>query len=290
MRFSSSQSADEAIIITDKKGKVLFAYDPDKDEAMGKNSRTYSGAVLSSPNLKVGDTVRIYVGGDVDGEELNGVYDVSTVKDFEGASRQCYTGNSVGGFGGGGFGGGGFGGGFGGERPDFSGETPEGFEGGFGGNFGGGAKPEKPSGNMPDFGGEMPDFGGELPEGFEENFGGNFGGGNRPEGDFFGGGSTTATCTATKEFELSEIVNAFSGVSDIRHSPVEQNGVTVCSVCGITVTDDDSLTETESDSDGNNTLIYILVALGSAAVTSGITLAVIFIIRKKKSAPETTEE
>ena len=285
MKFASSQSADEAIIITDKSKKVLFAYDPDKDEAMGENSRTYSGAVLSSPNLKVGDTVRIYVGGTIEGEELNGVYDVSTVKKFSDASRQCYTENSVGGFGGGNFGGfGGFGGempDFNGERPDFSGEMPEGWGENFdGGNFGGfgGFGGEMPdfSGEMPDFSGEMPDFSGEMPD-----FSGGSFGGQKPDGDFSGFGSnTTATCTATKEFTLSETVNDFSGVSDIRHSPVEQNGVTVCSECGITVTDDSA-----SDEDGNNNawLLYLGIGLGVLLIIGISVLVTLFVVRRRTS-------
>lgn len=35
LSFSQRQSADEAIVITDTDGKVVFAYDPDKDEVAG---------------------------------------------------------------------------------------------------------------------------------------------------------------------------------------------------------------------------------------------------------------
>lgn len=266
MRFASSQSADEAIVITDKNGNVIFAYDPDKDEAMGKNSRTFSGAVLSSPALKVGDTVRIYVGGNVNGTEVNGVYDVSTVNSFSGAARQCYTGNSVGGFGGG----------FGGGRPDFE-----------GGNFKGGEPPEIPNGERPNFGGgerpDMPNFeGGEMPEIPNGDFGG-----QRPDmqGGFggFGGQNTSATCTATKEFVLLEVVNAFSGVSDIRHAPTYNDGAYVCSVCGETVTEDGKFVENGAVSKNNDRLIYTLVALGSALLASGITVLVVLVIRKNKN-------
>ena len=258
MRFASSQSADEAIIITDSKDKVIFAYDPDQDEAMGKNSRTYSGAVLSSPALKVGETVRIYVGGNVDGSETNGVYDAASVKSFSGASRQCYTGNSVGGFGGG-FGGGG-------QRPDFGGQMPDGFE---------------------DFGGQRPSFDGEKPEGFE-GFGGQMPdlGGQMPEG--FNGSFESATCKATRDFVLSEVVNVFSGVSDIVHAPTYTDSRYVCSVCGETIDEDEGNLSPEQEQERkavakkNDLLLYLCIGLGALLVICIVAFIIITIQSKKK--------
>lgn len=103
LSFSQRQSADEAIVITDTDGKVVFAYDPDKDEVAESNARWYSGAILSAPGLSVG--------GDVEGEEVAGVYDPDSVTGFTAdAKQQCWTGTgTLGDFGGGpgGFGGGG---------------------------------------------------------------------------------------------------------------------------------------------------------------------------------------
>lgn len=96
LQFAASQDADEAIIVTDTEGTVLFAYDPDKDETTGSNNRGYQGAIISCPAFAVGDTCHVYVGGDVEGEETNGLYDVSTVTGFEGAILQEYTGTDVG--------------------------------------------------------------------------------------------------------------------------------------------------------------------------------------------------
>lgn len=90
LRFRQERHSDEAIIITDTKGKVLFAYDPDKDEVTGANLRTYSGAIVSAPGLTVGTTCNIYLGGTVTGTEISGVYDPATVTDFQGATAQCY--------------------------------------------------------------------------------------------------------------------------------------------------------------------------------------------------------
>lgn len=95
LSFSQRQSADEAIVITDTDGKVVFAYDPDKDEVAGGNARWYSGAILSAPGLSVG--------GDVEGEEVAGVYDPDSVTGFTtDAKQQCWTGTgTLGDFGGG---------------------------------------------------------------------------------------------------------------------------------------------------------------------------------------------
>ena len=102
LRFAAAQSANEAIIVTDTEGNVVFAYDPDKDEVAGDNVRWYSGAILSSAEIKVGGSYYVYVGGDVTGDEVGGVYDISTVTGFSAdAKQQSYTGTGdLGGFGG----------------------------------------------------------------------------------------------------------------------------------------------------------------------------------------------
>lgn len=93
MQFASSQSADEAIVITDTDGKVVFAYDPDKDEVTGDEVRTYRGAIISAPGLTMGGSYHVYIGGDVEGSEVSGVYDVATVTGFTDAVMQSYSGN-----------------------------------------------------------------------------------------------------------------------------------------------------------------------------------------------------
>lgn len=105
LQFTADQASDEAIIVTDLDGKVIFAYDPDKDETTGSNNRGYRGAVISSPEFKVGETYNVYVGGDVEGTDMDGLYDIATVIGFSGAARQIYTGTDVRGFGPGGRGG-----------------------------------------------------------------------------------------------------------------------------------------------------------------------------------------
>lgn len=130
LRFNDSQSSDEAIIVTDTDGKIVFAYDPDKDEVAGSQARSYKGAVVSCSAFEVGKSYYVYVGGDIEGTEIAGVYDVSTVTGFTAdAKQQCYAGTFTTGFPG--FPGPG-------GAPDFSGGFPS-FPGpggfpGFGGN------------------------------------------------------------------------------------------------------------------------------------------------------------
>lgn len=102
LQFASDQASDEAIIVTNTEGKVIFAYDPDKDETTGSFNRGYRGAVISSPEFKIGETYNVYVGGDVEGTDVDGLYDIATITGFSGAKRQVYTGTDVRGFGHGG--------------------------------------------------------------------------------------------------------------------------------------------------------------------------------------------
>ena len=123
LQFAGSQDADEAIIVTDTEGNVVFAYDPEEDETTGENYRGYQGAVISCPEFQVGETYYVYVGGDVYGEEVDGLYDASTVTGFsDDAVQQQYTGTDVG-FGGPGGGPGGGSGGFGRDAEGFGGEA-----------------------------------------------------------------------------------------------------------------------------------------------------------------------
>lgn len=162
LQFANDQSSDEAIVVTNLEGKVIFAYDPDKDETTGTNVRGFRGAVISSPEFKIGETYYVYIGGDVEGTETDGLYDITTVSGFSGAVRQQYTGTDVRGFGPGGMGGG---------RPDRpEGERPEdmgGFPGGPQGGPGGqGGFPGRPEG-MP---GGQDGFPGGFPGGPEADF------------------------------------------------------------------------------------------------------------------------
>jgi hypothetical protein len=204
LQFSGSQNADEAIIITDTNGKVVFAYDPDKDEVAGSNSRWYQGAVISCENLEVGKSYFVYVGGDVYGTETAGVYDVSTVTGFTSdAKQQSYTGTDVGGPGGpGGMGGG--------ARPD-DGTMPD-------GQFDPGQNGQRPDGEPDNGPGQM----GQRPDGQPDNGTDPGQNGQRPEVEPGGtrpddgqpGGTAQSGQAASIYFTMSDQVNGFSGVTD----------------------------------------------------------------------------
>ena len=219
LQFASAQGADEAVIVTDLDGRVVFAYDPDKDETTGGYNRGYQGAVISCPQFAVGETYQVYVGGDVEGTETDGLYDASTVTGFTGAALQQYTGTDVGH----GFGGPGGPQGPGGFDPGEGREPPEGFAPGEGQEppegfapggdreppegFESGERPELPEGQEPPEGFEpRPDGDGQRPEGGPDRMPGGFDpdGGQEPAG---GGESST-------RFHMADMVNAFSGVSD----------------------------------------------------------------------------
>lgn len=213
LQFAAAQEADQSIIVADPEGSVVFAYDPNEDETAEGSLRAYQGAILSCPELTLGETYEVYVGGQVDGQETDGLYDVSTVTGFTGGTRQKYTGSDVGMAPGGGFDGR-FDGGM--EPPDGmtdDRESPEGMEPPEDGNRPGG--PDLPDGEIPD--GDLPDGempGGEMPDGKKPD--GAFPGGEpfspeggRPDGD--GRPDDTQTEGSTL-FTMTDQVNSFSGV------------------------------------------------------------------------------
>ena len=208
LQFASRRASDEAIVVTDTEGNVVFAYDPDQDETTGSDNRGYQGAVLSCPGLQVGGSYYLYVGGDVQGTDVNGLYNTATVTGFTGGKKQTYTGTDVGGFR--------HGMGFPGERPEgMDGQRPEPPEGGWAGM---GERPEgfdpeqmpKPPEGMGEFPEGIPS--GEMPKDMEP--------GQRPEGgpmdgDFARPGEAGRDdLPASDLFILADKVNAFSGIAD----------------------------------------------------------------------------
>lgn len=214
LQFAAYQNSDCAIVISREDGGIIFAYDPGEDEVLGSNVRQYMGAVISSPNLQVGESYLVYLDGKVTGSDTGGIYLTESITAYEGGVRQMYTGTDVGnGFPGGP---GGFGGQFPGGQmpdgqltpPDSDAQLPE------DGQFPGGGQP--PEGfEMPE--NEEPP---EVPDGFQ--FPGN---GQPPEG--FGGGQrgempgdTTGTQNGTALFYMNDKVNAFSGVTAYTESVI----------------------------------------------------------------------
>jgi len=220
LQFASYNNSGDAIVIKDAAGAYVFAYDPSEDEVVGSQTRRYMGAVISSPALTLGSTCHVYIGGQLTGQEHEGVYDVASIASYEGGAQQIYTGTDVMRFPG--FGG--FGGGRGGmDGRDFGGEMPQ---GGFQ-RPEGMTPPEKPEGgqmpggmappDMPEGGFQQPEGmtppdmpqGGQMPEGMIPPEGFDFpGGGFNP----FGAGSLGEEGEPSADFYLQDKVNAYSGV------------------------------------------------------------------------------
>ena len=216
LQFDSYKESNSAIIVTKEDDSVIFAYDPSEDEIAGENARQYMGAVISCPEFAIGETYNVY-SGSVNGNETNGVYDVSTIDSMH-AVQQAYTGTDVRGHGGKG------------GRGEFWGtdknfdnmtppELPEGEE------FDPEIMKPKPDGEMP--WGERPQMpDGErppLPEDVEADENGNpigFGGegnfdfqnGERPQ--IPDGENVADRLMASTEFYMQDKVNSFSGVDD----------------------------------------------------------------------------
>ena len=197
LQFAQYQDGADSIVIACPDGTVVFAYDPAEDEVLGENIRRYQGAVISTPNLRVGQSYEVYLGSTVSGTETGGIYAADTVTSFTGGSQMMYTGTDVGM--------GGFGGGMGGLRPggQLPGKLPDDF-----------TRPEDdyqvpeqpaPPENVPAGTGEMPLDGRTPPEGE-----------SRPEGFDPGsrdGGAETGP--ANTLFFITDMVNAFSGVTAV---------------------------------------------------------------------------
>ena len=211
LQFAENQSAEAAVVVTRADGTVIFAYDPGDDEVLAENRRVYSGAVISCGNFHVDETYHVYVDGEITGEDLGGIYDVTTVTDFSGGKQMAFTGTDVmmrpGGFGG--------------QRPENfdPSKVPEGMQMG--------ERPEKPEGEMPegmeppegmemDGRPEMPEGWepGEMPEGMElpEDFDPS----QIPEGGFGGKGQFSAQPgEANTSFFMQDKVNFFSGLTNV---------------------------------------------------------------------------
>lgn len=242
LQFASSQDAGDAIVVTDEDGAVVFAYDPSEDETAGNAVRNYLGAVVSCANFEVGATYRVYVGGTVEGDEVQGVYDADTVTGYEGGVQQAYTGTDVAGGPGGMMGGGGMGGDRGpgtdgdlGDMPEGRGfgagdgfdpatggapDGADGFDGAPDGGQRGGAgmgsgAPEPPDGMDGTGAPEPPEDadGVDAPAGREGQDGAGAQNGQPEPPDGAVGSTASSAGEASTEFYMQDKVNAFSGVA-----------------------------------------------------------------------------
>ncbi|MBQ9965706.1 MAG: carbohydrate-binding domain-containing protein [Clostridia bacterium] len=250
LRFASSISQDNDIIITDTKDNVVFAYSPDKDEVTSDNLRSFSGAIVSCYALKLGESYSLYLGGEITGEEIGGIYDVSSITSFTNAEIQCYSENSL------------VGNRF--ERPENAQNI----------------RPENKNGEMQNAGEQPP----EPPQEGNAQFD-NFKDKNENI-DFPHSFSEQAlfTCNGKTDFTLSETVNAFSNISTFKHTLEKSDNSEhyTCSVCGKTFADEDGKKQIKTLSDFKySTISYVLTFLGGVLITS-IVFFVILLLKNKK--------
>ena len=88
LQFKEQITSDKAFIITDNEGKPVFAYDPTKDDVINSNVRNCRGIVISSSDFCIGEAYSLYLGGEIEGCEINGIYDASTISKFDNAVKQ----------------------------------------------------------------------------------------------------------------------------------------------------------------------------------------------------------
>lgn len=69
MMLEFSESTDDLLVVTDAAGNPVFAYDFPYD---------YMYIAFSTPDLKEGETYHVYLGGEIVGEEENGLYTAIT--------------------------------------------------------------------------------------------------------------------------------------------------------------------------------------------------------------------
>ena len=63
MNLQFDQEQTGALRITREDGTEVFSFDPATDPVLGENFRSYRGAILSSPQFRVGDAYLVFAGG-----------------------------------------------------------------------------------------------------------------------------------------------------------------------------------------------------------------------------------
>lgn len=102
LQFAQNQSPADALILTNDDNEVAFAYDGEKNSLQQATDEGYRGAIISTSTLTKGATYHLYVGGDVIGDETNGLYDPTSISGYSNeAVQQGYSNTTIGGPGGG---------------------------------------------------------------------------------------------------------------------------------------------------------------------------------------------
>ena len=193
MMLEFAESTDDLLVVTDAEDRPVFAYD---------FPHNYTYICFSTPDLVEGGTYHVYLGGEIAGTQMDGLY--SEIESYS-PGRQLQHGEGTANR----------------RMPGFGGQMPEGFDPGAG--FGG----QMPEGFDPGagFDGQMPEgfdpgagFDGQMPEGFDPGRGGR--GRERPQnpGGFGRGpmGMQSSADVATTDFILTRESCTFSNLTVAR--------------------------------------------------------------------------
>ena len=90
LQFKDRIYTDTAFVVTDKDGKVVFAYDITKDDIVGSVVRETRGVAICSPEFEIGEEYNLYLGGTVTGKGNSGLFNAQTAKKYESGTQQMY--------------------------------------------------------------------------------------------------------------------------------------------------------------------------------------------------------
>ena len=90
LQFKEETRMSKAIVITDSNDKVIFAFDPSRNDIFNPYRFRRKGIVISSPQFNVGESYNLYIGGEIYGEEHCGIYDTDSIEGFENSTQQGY--------------------------------------------------------------------------------------------------------------------------------------------------------------------------------------------------------
>ncbi len=85
MMLEFGQETDDLVVVTDADDKPVFAYDFPHD---------YMYIAFSTPELQEG-TYRVYLGGEIEGEQQDGLYDPASIVSYTPGTRMQHGGDSV---------------------------------------------------------------------------------------------------------------------------------------------------------------------------------------------------
>lgn len=90
LRFDGG-GVKEPIVLTDEAKNAVFAYDPSVDATLGGDFHCCTGAVISSASLAEDGLYHLFLGGTLNGNGEDGLYDGEAITDYIGGRQQVFT-------------------------------------------------------------------------------------------------------------------------------------------------------------------------------------------------------